>query len=574
MPSQIVRRIVLCVSAVSVVNVAAAAPADAPLAAPYLQRLDAHQSAELERQVQALYARLSPSVVRLIPDPNSEGGFSGVIVGPEGHVFTCAHYDLPPGTKVGAQLSDGRRVAATTLGYFRKPDNDRRQRLYDVGAVKLEGTGPWPAADLGKSREAKFGDLCVGIGYPYGHAPGQPPLLRLGRILPPARDGAIRTSLRGESGDSGGPVFDLRGAVLGAFSGGGSVRFADAQYARAEAFVEHRQRLLAGETLTADKEIPGAPYDAGGNPWGAFEPAADLAAKLAAPRLSVVEVLGDGDDGKVLALGLVVAPDGWVVTKRSEVVAQAKPACRLAGGRVVTARLAAGSVERDLALLKLDVDRLPVPKWAETGAPRIGQLVATVMPASLHVAIVGAVKSKNTPITGILSIQRFETAAPNEPRGARVAGLPRVWTEEGTAELLRVGDVITHFNGTPTPTAEALAAARDANEAGPNGVAGERVKLTVVREGKTGDVFVPLGPSRSNLNARLVPLSLRRTGFPNVFSHDGGAANRECGGPVVDLAGNVIGLNIARADEVQTFAIPADDVRKVAAELMAQAPRE
>lgn len=70
------------------------------------------------------------------------------------------------------------------------------------------------------------------------------------------------------------------------------------------------------------------------------------------------------------------------------------------------------------------------------------------------------------------------------------------------------------------------------------------------------------------------PLSLRRNGFPNVFTHDGGIAPEQCGGPVVGRSGEIVGINIARADEIQTFAIPSDVVRKVVAELKAKAEKK
>jgi serine protease Do len=43
----------------------------------------------------------------------------------------------------------------------------------------------------------------------------------------------------------------------------------------------------------------------------------------------------------------------------------------------------------------------------------------------------------------------------------------------------------------------------------------------------------------------------------------------QCGGPVVDLDGRAIGLNIARADRTASYAIPSATVRKLVAELLA-----
>ena len=56
-----------------------------------------------------------------------------------------------------------------------------------------------------------------------------------------------------------------------------------------------------------------------------------------------------------------------------------------------------------------------------------------------------------------------------------------------------------------------------------------------------------------------------------VFAHDGRLSPEECGGPVVDLDGHVVGLNIARVDTARTLAIPADVLQKVISELQQQA---
>jgi serine protease Do len=55
-------------------------------------------------------------------------------------------------------------------------------------------------------------------------------------------------------------------------------------------------------------------------------------------------------------------------------------------------------------------------------------------------------------------------------------------------------------------------------------------------------------------------LSLRRTGFPVVLQHDTVLAPEDCGGPLVDLDGAAVGLNIARAGRTESYALPADVV--------------
>ena len=62
-------------------------------------------------------------------------------------------------------------------------------------------------------------------------------------------------------------------------------------------------------------------------------------------------------------------------------------------------------------------------------------------------------------------------------------------------------------------------------------------------------------------------LSRRRSGFPQAFAHDAPLRPNDCGGPVVDLDGRVVGLNIARASRAHSLAIPADVVQRVVEEM-------
>ena len=54
---------------------------------------------------------------------------------------------------------------------------------------------------------------------------------------------------------------------------------------------------------------------------------------------------------------------------------------------------------------------------------------------------------------------------------------------------------------------------------------------------------------------------MRRAGFPSYLQHDTILKPQDCGGPIVDLDGKVIGINIARAGRTETYTIPADAVR-------------
>ena len=64
------------------------------------------------------------------------------------------------------------------------------------------------------------------------------------------------------------------------------------------------------------------------------------------------------------------------------------------------------------------------------------------------------------------------------------------------------------------------------------------------------------------------PLSNRRNGFPLAIQHDTVLRPRDCGGPLVDLTGSVVGINIARASRVATFAIPAGTIQSLLPNMM------
>jgi PDZ domain len=63
-------------------------------------------------------------------------------------------------------------------------------------------------------------------------------------------------------------------------------------------------------------------------------------------------------------------------------------------------------------------------------------------------------------------------------------------------------------------------------------------------------------------------LSNRRTGFPTFLQHDAVLKPQDCGGPLVDLDGKVIGVNIARAGRVESYAIPSEAILALMPDLM------
>jgi serine protease Do len=134
---------------------------------------------------------------------NAQG--SGVIISKDGYVLTAAHVAGKPKRDVMFIMSDGRMLRGKTLGL---------NRTLDSGLMKIDGQTDLPFAEMGASDGLKDGQWCLATGHPGGYQSDRQPVLRLGRVLASAKD-AITTDCTLVGGDSGGPLFDLRGKVIG-----------------------------------------------------------------------------------------------------------------------------------------------------------------------------------------------------------------------------------------------------------------------------------------------------------------------------------------------------------------------
>jgi serine protease Do len=130
---------------------------------------------------------------------------SGVIVSEDGYVLTAAHVAGSPNRKATVILPDGREVLGKSLGLY---------RTLDAGLIKIETPGSYPYAELAKSDEVKVGQWCLAAGHPGGFEEGRKPVVRIGRVLIKDKS-AITTDCTLVGGDSGGPLFDMEGHVLG-----------------------------------------------------------------------------------------------------------------------------------------------------------------------------------------------------------------------------------------------------------------------------------------------------------------------------------------------------------------------
>ena len=162
---------------------------------------------DLEARIRAVVEKALPATVGLVI---GQGQGSGVIISPDGYVLTAAHVAGKPGARVWVILPDGTRYRGISLGVNRRLD-DGLVKITDPDATDI----PW--VPLGSADELPVGSWTVALGHPGGYQKDRPPVVRVGRILTKGND-FLRTDNTLVGGDSGGPLFDLDGRVIGIHS--------------------------------------------------------------------------------------------------------------------------------------------------------------------------------------------------------------------------------------------------------------------------------------------------------------------------------------------------------------------
>jgi S1-C subfamily serine protease len=179
--------------------------------------------------VAAVAEQVSPSVVKIAvqgtepasdrvrgrPAPprqpgESSGSGSGFVMTPDGYVLTNSHV-VHGAKRISAAFQDGHRAPAHLVG-------DDPQT--DIALVRIEGSH-LPALSFGDSSALRVGQLAIAVGNPYGFdctvtagvvsALGRSLRTNTGHLI----DDVIQTDAALNPGNSGGPLVDSRGQVIG-----------------------------------------------------------------------------------------------------------------------------------------------------------------------------------------------------------------------------------------------------------------------------------------------------------------------------------------------------------------------
>ncbi len=317
----------------------------------------------------------------------------------------------------------------------------------------------------------------------------------------------------------------------------------------------------------------------------------------------------DAGESRPAALGTVLSSDGWILTKGSEIIGHTKvmvvlPA-RDSSTHEVEAKFTGYYEPYDIAMLKVDATGLSPVTFADTSEPTRDPAPALLpmrvnrrgeptgpfpngpIPAikEIHAPPEGAVavkvgefvitpdavasygKELDPKAYGVLSVTRRSIPYSSGVMGVALADAPNasgatvteVFMKSGAENAgVHVDDIITAIDGNAVSGRAALQSLLRGKRPA------DKIVLSVSRGGQTLSLTVQLGDTilataeDVEMDILSGQINTRSNGFPSVFQHDTVMSPLDMGGPLVDLAGNVIGINIARAGRTETYAIPAD----------------
>ena len=163
---------------------------------------------------------------------------SGVIINEKGFVLTAAHVAGKANQSVILVMPDGSQVQGRSLGL---------NRTMDAALIKIESDDDkkWPFMPMAK-KSVKEGDWCIAVGHPGGFRSDRAAVLRLGRVIS-LHPNAVVTDCTLVGGDSGGPLANLLGEIIGIHSRIGSSLTSN-MHVPIKAYQDGWDRLAKGDT--------------------------------------------------------------------------------------------------------------------------------------------------------------------------------------------------------------------------------------------------------------------------------------------------------------------------------------
>ena len=266
-------------------------------------------------------------------------------------------------------------------------------------------------------------------------------------------------------------------------------------------------------------------------------------------------------NGKQVALATVVDSNGLLVTKSSEIPKDGAY-CLFSDNKKSEFEILGTDKKWDIALIKVGVKDLSAVNLKGNNNVDLGTFLAASGIEEDPIAVgVASVAPRNLSVSerGFLGV-----GMENSPDGVKVT---MVQNGSGADKAgLKVDDIILKIDGNDITSPAELAKSVSGLKPG------DEIKINYKRKDKERTINATLG-SRGSGQARFSmpdpgaqfggPLSSKRVDFPNALQHDLTIRPDECGGPIVNLDGEVVGVNVARGGRVKSYAITNKDLIEV-----------
>lgn len=504
--------------------------------------------AHAEHTLPSVVVRLQQATVRVLCRGDR---FSGVIVSPDGLILTAAHGLKATETAETArvQLHDGRIFAVSIL---------EKHDTADVAVLRIMETVPGlpkpvrvsPAGST-KADETAADETVLAAGYPGREEFTRQVPVRIGHITSVDKDNICSTCVL-TSGDSGGPLVNLSGVLVGL-----NRRIGVGAEKNFHVPIGSVRRLLR----SAAPDFVFEPSESGPPrvveiPLDSHRPDTELLCRYA------VAFFFDTDNpvnARPRVSGTLFRRD-LAATKLSMLEGKESLLCRLYDGSIRHARILRKDFQHDLAVLSLSGTT-----GSSEGTP--SQLDAAAGPEFPESAAVPGTIVYSCPCERFGMISRVEH---DEPPVAAVLGA--TLADDNTAEVivkaivpngpaaeseLQPFDEILSIDHVPTRSLENVADTLRQRQPG------DWIALRTLRKTQYMTVMCRLQRDPATifersefLDGRSGALSDRRTGLSDMLQHDIPILPEQCGGPLCDHEGRLIGLNIARRSREATLAVP------------------
>ena len=191
----------------------------------------------LQDKIENVTEATMPATVALFSQKNGASG-SGVIVNENGLILTAGHV-VQGAEEMTVIFPDGKQTQGKVLG----ANYTRDSAMVQI----VDQQKKWPYVEIGSSKDLEIGSLVIAIGHAGGYDPIRTPPVRFGRITANSPNHFITTDCTLIGGDSGGPLFDLDGKLVGIHSSIGE-SLSSNNHAAIEGFHLDWKRLKNSET--------------------------------------------------------------------------------------------------------------------------------------------------------------------------------------------------------------------------------------------------------------------------------------------------------------------------------------